>query len=328
MITRRGVLLAGGVGLLIAHPLSRGQVATTIRRVGMVMVASEAAVAQRRTAFKQGMDDLGWREGKNVEYRFVYADGDAGRVDALVRELIAQKVDVIVTAGTPPTRAAQRATKTIPIVMASVSNPVDAGFVVSLAHPGGNITGSSSQLSEVLGKLVGIVHEVTPGAQRIAFLLNERSPFYVEFWAIAQSACAALSLVALRVVVSAPAQFGTLVGEIVRQRSQAVVVVSDVFYFNERTKLQELMQATRLPVAYGAREHVTTGGLLSYGANTAANFRFAAKYVDKILRGAKPADLPVEQPTKFELVINLKTAKALGLTIPQAVLLRADEVIQ
>ena len=327
MITRRGVLMAGGVGLLMAHPLARGQPATTLRGVGMVMVASEVAVAQRRAAFKQGMHDLGWLEGKNVEYRFVYADGNVDRVDVLVSELIGQKVEVIVAAGTPATRAAQRATKTIPIVMASVSNPVDAGFVVSLAQPGGNITGSASQLNDVLGKLVGILHEVTPSAQRIAFLLNERSPFYAEFWATAQSACAALKLVALRVVASAPGQFGTVVEEIVRQRSQAVVVVSDVFYFNERAKLQELMQTTRLPVAYGAREHVAAGGLLSYGANTAANFRHAAKFVDKILKGAKPADLPVEQPTKFELVINLKTAKALGLTIPQAVLTRADEVI-
>jgi putative tryptophan/tyrosine transport system substrate-binding protein len=148
------------------------------------------------------------------------------------------------------------------------------------------------------------------------------------FWASAQSACAALDLVALRVVASAPAQLGAAVGEIVRQRSQAVVVISDGMYYGERAKLQELMQSTRLPVAYALRDHVIAGGLLSYGPDLAANYRNAAKYVDKILKGAEPADLPVEQTTKLELVINLKTTRTLGLTIPQSVLLRADEVIQ
>ena len=203
-----------------------------------------------------------------------------------------------------------------------------AGLVASLAKPGGNITGFTSQQEEVLGKLIGILHEVVPGARRIAILLNESNPSHAAYWAGAQSACAALDLVALRVVASTPAQLGAAVEQIVRQRAQAVVVISDGMYFAERAKLQELMQATRLPVAYGLRDHVVAGGLLSYGSDIVANYRNAAKYVDKILKGAKPADLPVEQATKFELVINLKTAKALGLTIPQSVLLRADEVIQ
>ena len=274
------------------------------------------------------MHDLGWLEGKNVEYRFVYANGDVDRLDALAGELVGQKVEVIVVSSPQAARAAQRATKTIPIVMAGVSNAVGAGFVASLAKPGGNITGITSQQEEVLGKLIGILHEVAPGARRIAILLNESNPSHAVFWAAAQSACAALDLVALRVVASAPAQLGAAVEQIVRQRSQAVVVISDGMYFAERAKLQELMQTTRLPVAYALRDHVVAGGLLSYGADLAANYRNAAKYVDKILKGAKPADLPVEQPTKFELVINLKTAKALGLTIPQSLLLRADEVIQ
>ena len=202
--------------------------------------------------------------------------------------------------------------------MAGVANAVGAGFVASLAKPGGNITGFTSQQEEVLGKLIGILHEVAPGARRIAILLNESNPTHAAYWAGAQSACAALDLVALRVVASTPAQLGAAVEQIVRQRSQAVVVTSDAMYFTERAKLQELMQTTRLPVAYGLRDHVVAGGLLSYGSDLAANYRNAAKYVDKILKGAKPADLPVEQATKFELVINLKTAKALGLTIPQS----------
>ena len=328
MITRRSVLLAGGIGLVVAHGLSRGQPVGTIRRVGWLSTGSETSPAHVYAAFKQGMRDLGWMEGKNVEYRFVYAHGELNRLDALASELTRQQVDVIVVGNALTTRALQRATKTIPIVMASVSDPVGNEFVASLAKPGGNITGVTAQQEEVLGKRIGILHEVAPGARRVAILLNESNPSYAVFWAAAQNACASLDLVALRVVASAPAQFRPAVGEIVRQRSQAVVVAPDPIYLNERAKLQELMQATRLPVAYGWREHVVAGGLLSYGADLAAIFRQVAKYVDKILKGAKPADLPVEQPTKFELIINLKTAKALGLTIPQSLLLRADEVIQ
>jgi len=328
VITRRSILLAGGIGLLVAHPASRGQPVATIRRVGLLSIGSETSPADVYAAFKQGMHDLGWLEGKNVEYRFVYADGDVGRLDALASELIRQKVDVIVVGNATTTRAFQRATKTMPIVMASVNNPVGNGFVASLAKPGGNITGITTQGEDVLGKLIGILHEVTPGARRVAIMLNENNPNHPVFWVAAQRACSALDLVALRVVASTPAQLGAAVEQVIRQRSQAVVVVEDPLYVIERVKLQALMQATRLPVAYGWREHVVAGGLLSYGADLVTNWHNAAKYVDKILQGVKPADLPVEQATKFELVINLKTAKALGITIPQPLLLRADEVIQ
>ena len=328
MIVRRRLLLLGGIGLLVAHPLSRGQPAATVRRVGILSGTSEVATAPQRAAFTQGMHDLGWTEGKNVEYRVAYANGNVDRLDALAGELIEQKAEVLVLSNSQAARAAQRATKTIPIVMAGVSNAVGAGFVATLAKPGGNITGFTSQQEEVLGKLIGILHEVTPGARRIAILLNESYPAHEVWWAGAQSACAALDLVALRVVASTPAQLGAAVEQIVRQRSQAVVVVSDGMYFAERARLQELMQTTRLPVAYALRDHVAAGGLLSYGADLPASYRNAAKYVDKILKGAKPADLPVEHATKFELVINMKTAKALGLAIPQSLLLRADEMIQ
>ncbi len=328
MITRRVVLLAGGVSLLVAHRLSLGQPAATIRRVGWLSMGSEATVANLDAAFKQGMRELGWLEGKNVEYRIVYAGGDANRLDALARELIGQQVEVILVGNGQSAEAAQRATKRIPIVMAGLANAVGTGLIASLARPGGNVTGFTSQQDEVLGKLIGILHEVAPGATRIAILLNERSPIHVTHWAGAKSACDALGLVALRVVASTPAQLGAAVEQIVRQRSQAIAVSSDAMYFAERAKMQELMQATRLPVAYELRDHVLAGGLLSYGYDTPAPYRGAAKYVDKILKGAKPADLPVEQATKFDLVINLKTAKSLGITIPKDMLLRADEVIQ
>lgn len=328
MITRRSVLLAGGAGVLVAHRLSYGQPAATIRRVGFLAFSSEATNAHLRTAFKQGMHDLGWLEGKNVEYRFAYANGDVDRLDALASELIGQRVDVILVGSSQSADAAHRATKTLPIVLAGVGNAVGAGLVASLARPGGNITGFTSQQDEVLGKLIGILREIAPGARRIAILLNQSSPLQAAYWAAAQSACAALDLVALRVVASTPAQLGAAVEQIVRQRAQAVVVTSDSMYFTERAKLQELMQTTRLPVAYALRDNVVAGGLLGYGYDVAANYRNAAKYVDKILKGARPADLPIEQATKFDLVINLKTAKSLGINIPKDILLRADEVIQ
>ncbi len=328
MITRRSVLLAGGISLLVAPRLSVGQPVTAIRRVASVSLGSITSPAEAYAAFKQGMHDLGWQEGKNVEYQTVYADGDVNRLDALASGLIAQKVDVIVVGNATSTRALQRATKTIPIVMTAVNNAVGNGFVASLAKPGSNITGVATQSDEILGKLIGILHELAPSARRIAILLNENNPNHAVFWAAAQRACSALDLVALRVVANGPAQFGAASEQIVRQRSQAVVVVADPTYLNERVRLQELLQTTRLPVAYSWREHVVAGGLLSYAADLSAAARLVASYVDKILKGAKPADLPVEQPRKFELVINLKTAKALGIAIPKDVLLRADEVIQ
>jgi len=329
VITRRTVVLAGGIGLLTAHRLGIGQpVVVTIRRVGWLTVGAEASRAHLLATLKQGMQDLGWQEGKNIEYRIVRADGDMSRLDASASELLRQNVDVIVVGNAPVARALQRATKTIPIVMANIADPAGNGLVATLAKPGGNITGIANLYDEVLGKLIGVLHELAPSVRRVAILLNETNPLHPVFWAAAQNACTALGLVALRVVASAPAQLGAVVDEIVRQRAQAAVVVTDAMYFTERAKLQELIQTIRLPVAYALREHVVAGGLLSYGADLAANYRQAAKYVDKILKGAKPADLPVEQATKFDLVINLKTAKALGLTIPQSLLLRADEVIE
>jgi len=270
------------------------------------------------------MHDLGWLEGTNVEYQAVYADGDPGRLDALASALIKQKVDVIVVGNAISTRALQRATKAIPIVMASVNNPVGSGFVTSLAKPGGNITGITTQQEEVLGKVIGILHEITPRARRVSIMLNESNPNHAVFWAAAQRACSAMDVVALRIVANNPAEFGPAVEQVVRQRSQAIVVVPDPIYLNERVKLQTLIQATRLPVAYGWREHVAAGGLLSYAPDLTACARVAAQYVDKILKGAKPADLPVEQSDKFELVINLNTARSLGLAIPHALRVQAE----
>ena len=328
MIARRSVALACGIGLLGVQQLARGQPAGALRRVGMLGFSSMAAAAAARAAFRQRMHDLGWLEGQNVEYRILSADGDVTRLDALARELIAQNVDVIVASNTPAARALQQATKTIPIVMGVVGDPVSLGFAASLARPGGNITGIANQADELLAKLIQILHEVVPRARRIAIVLNENSPAHVALRASAQHACVAMGLSPIWVAASAPAELAGAVERIVSQRAQAVVVVGDAMYFNERVKLQALMQTTRLPVAYGLREHVVAGGLLSYAADLVATFSYAAKFVDKILKGAKPADLPFEQANRFELVINLKTAKALGLTIPHSVMLRTNEVIE
>jgi putative ABC transport system substrate-binding protein len=329
VITRRRISLAGGITLLVAHRVGHAQPVATLRHVGILHVGSETEGASMRTPFKQGMHDLGWQEGKNVEYRIVFAAGDVTRLDVLARTLVGQSVEVIVAPASLAVRAAQRATKTIPIVMAGVGDPVSQGFVASLAKPGGNITGIANQADELLGKLIQILHEVTPRSQRIAILLNESNPAGAALYrAAGRRACAALGLTAVWVVASAPTELAGAVEQIVSQRVQAVAVVADPLYYSERFKLQELLLATRLPVAYGHRENVVAGGLLGYTSNYAANFRYSAKYVDKILKGAKPADLPVEQPTQFELVINLKTAKLLGITVPQSLLVRADEVIE
>lgn len=327
-MTRRRALFMAGVALAVTHRLSRGQGVSTLRRVGVLLTSSEATSGHLYTAFVQAMNDRGWAEGRNIQYLVVSARGDVERLDALAKELIVNKVEVIVASTSAATLAAQRATKTVPIVMVAVSNAIDSGFVASLAKPAGNITGVSNQREEALQKVISILHEILPGARRIAVLLNQRNPSYEAMWAAAESACAALDLVALRVVASGREQLNAAVAEIIRQRSQAVVVVPDPVLLNERASLQQLMQAARLPVAYGLREHVTAGGLLSYATDLTANYRSAATYVDRILKGARPADLPVEQPTKYELVINLRSAKALGITIPQSMLLRADALIQ
>ena len=325
MNRREAVLILLALG---SPGLALSQAGAKIRRVGVLTIGSSNSTAGFIDAFKEGLHKLGWREGQNVEYRPVYAEGRVERLEVLAKQLVEQKVDVIVLGAPQAARAAQKATSTIPIVMTNVSNAVENKFVASLARPGGNITGVTSQLEVVLGKLIEIFHQAVPRATRIAILLNESNPTHHAFWAGAQKACAAFKLVPLRVVASASDQLPGAVSRLVRERAQGIVVVADAMYLNERAGLEELIRATGLPAAYAVREHVVAGGLLSYSADVRENFRYAATFVDKILKGAKPADLPVEQPTKFQLVINLRTARTLGLAIPSALLLRADEVIE
>jgi putative tryptophan/tyrosine transport system substrate-binding protein len=319
--------LAAGLGLPGLQRLASAQAPATLRRIGVVTIGAPAAGATE-DPFKAGMRDLGWVEGRNIEYRTAYAHGDTNRLDALVRELLAQQVEVIVTSSAVSTRAAQRVTKTVPIVMTFSVDAVGNALVASLARPGGNITGISNQLEDVFGKLIENLHTIAPQAGRMAFLLNESNPSHAAYWAAAQRTCSRLGLLAQRTTANAPGGFGAAVAHVMAQRAQAVVVHADPVFSAQRSLLHDKLRPAKLPVAFSLREDVLAGGLLSYGPDLSASFRYAAKYVDKILQGAKPADLPVEQPTKFDLVINLKTANALGLTVPPSLLLRADEVIQ
>jgi putative ABC transport system substrate-binding protein len=275
LFTTRSVLLAGGIGLLVAHRLSLGQPAATIRRVGYLAFGSEASNAHLRTAFSQGMQDLGWLEGKNVEYRFVYANGDVHRLDALASELIEQQVSVIlVGAAKALTRRSRRRRRY------HCSRRRGERHGRRACRQSGQAGRQHHRIhrpaDEVLGKLIGILHEISPRARRIAILLNESNPLYAAYWAGAQSACAALDLVSLRVVASTPAQLDAAVEQMVRQRAQAIVVTSDGMYFTERAKLQELMRPPgcrwrmRCAITWSRR-------LLSYGYDIAANYRNAAK---------------------------------------------------
>ena len=327
MITRRRFAQAcGAVGGAAAVRPALAQAGARPRRVAILLAAT--ADARRHEALRQGMQDLGWHEGRDIEYLFAAADGDASRLEALAASLVAGRPDVILNSSGISTRALQRVTRTIPIVMVTVANPVGAGFVTSLGRPGGNITGLSNQQEEVLPKLVQVLHEMAPAARRVAVMLSENNPSHAALWTSARDACLSLGLVPLRVVASTPAELDAAVAKIVAERAQAVVVTADPMYTSTLVKIQQLMQAARLPVGYGLREHVVAGGLMSYGVNFVASWRYAAKFVDAILKGARPAELPVEQPTKFELVINLRAARELGLTVPQSLRLQADEVIE
>lgn len=328
MISRRIFFLAGGASLLGAHPLGYGQAGAPMRRVVFLVFGRDTQPNPTRDALLQGMRELGWREGTNVEYRFTYANFDERRLDILLSEALDWKAEVIVTGSGATVRAAQRATKTTPIVMAYIANAVGNGFISSLSRPGGNITGNTTQAEEVLPKLIELLREVAPKAGRVAILLNESNPSHAEFWSAAQRACATLGLIALRFAANTPAQFDAVARQMVQQQAQGAAVAADPLFNAERTKLHEVLMSTRLPVIYGLRENALAGGLIGYGPDIVAAHRNAARFVHKILKGEKPADIPVEQPTKFDLVVNMKTAKALGITIPYSVMLRATEVIE
>jgi ABC-type uncharacterized transport system substrate-binding protein len=297
------------------------------RRIGVLLVlfSPESKEAQ---AFRQGLRDAGYSEGHDVVIEWRFANGDYDRVSQLATDLVQRKVDVIVTDVEFSARAALRATSTIPIVITMAADPVASGLVTNLAHPGANITGLSLMMPELVTKRLQLLKQAMPQATRVAILWNPATPYHPkaiqELKATAPSLAIELSFVSVRT----PEQFDPAFSAASRAHAQALYVLDAPLFFTHRTTLLKLASRARLPAISGAKEFTDEGGLMSYGVKWADHWRRSAWYVDMILKGANPGDLPIEQPTKFELVVNLKTAKALGLTIPASILQRADEVIK
>jgi putative ABC transport system substrate-binding protein len=279
-------------------------------------------------AFRSGLRDLGYDEGRNVLLEYRWAEGKYERFPALIAELMGLRVDVLVTAGAPATLAVKKATTSIPLVMVAVADPVGDGIVSSLAHPGGNITGVSSIALDLEAKRLELLREVMPTAASIAVLWNPLNVSHPRALERVQAAARVLRMKVHLVRVRVADDIKDAFADIGRQRSDALLVLADRVFLHERARMMELALHQRLPGVYPYRELVETGGLMSFGPNYVEMHRRAATYVDRILKGAKPGDLPIEQPTTFELVINTRTAKALGLTIPPSVLLRTDQLIQ
>jgi putative ABC transport system substrate-binding protein len=300
-----------------------------VPRIGYIVLNSADSGQHLLTAFRQGLRERGWVDGQNIVIEDRYADGVVDRLRALVAELIRLKVDIIVTTSSATTWAAKDATKSIPIVMTVSADALGEGLVTSLAHPSENITGMTFLVGpEIAGKQLQLLKELVPAAARVVVLTNPTNRSHAAF--ARELKVAARSLGAQLQVLEArsPEQLDNAFAAMTRERAGALLVLSDSIFVGQRRRIVDLAARTRLPAIYYQREFVDAGGLISYGASLLDMFRRAATDVDKILKGAKPGDLPIEQPTKFELAINLKTAKALGLTIPQSLLLRADEVIQ
>jgi putative tryptophan/tyrosine transport system substrate-binding protein len=313
---------------LLAAPLAAtAQRAGKVYRVGWLSFGSPAAFSTRLNAFRQGLRDLGYT-GQSIVIEQRWAEGREALLPDLAAELVGLKVDVLVSVGTPATRAARRATDTIPIVMVAVGDPVGTGLVASLARPGRNITGISNLAADLSGKILDLLREAVPKVSRVAVLLNPANPVHTVYRREMRVAAEALGLklqaVEVRVVEDFEGAFATMA----RGRADALIVPPDPLNLIHRGTIVNLAAKNRLPAIYEMRDYPDAGGLMSYGPNPLDLHRHAATYVHKILKGAKPADLPVQQPTRFELVVNMRTAKALGLTIPPSVLVRADQMIE
>ncbi len=295
-----------------------------VSRIGLLGTSPSSA----GEAFFQALRDLGWAEGRNLVTERRFSEGRAKRFPDLAAELVRLNVDAIVTSAIPATLAAKNATRAVPIVMVAVGDPVGAGLVTSLARPGGNITGLSLLNPALSGKRVELLKEILPRATRLGVLLYEPNPWTALVMREVGAAARTLGMELQRLEVHRPTEFDVAFRAAVTGRAAALLVLEDPFMFQHRATIVGLAARHRLPAAYGFREFVDAGGLISLGANVPDLFRRAAVFVDKILEGAKPADLPIEQPTRFELLVNTRTARALGLTIPPSVLSRADEIVQ
>ncbi len=321
------VALAACLGSLCFAAAADAQPSASPRRIGVLLVtfSPESKEAQ---AFRQGLRDAGYAEGRDLLIEWRSANGDYDRVPELVAALLQRKVDVIVVDSTVATRAAKRATSTLPIVMASVADPVGSGLVANLAHPGGNLTGLSMMTTDLTAKRLQLLKETIPRLTRVAVLWNPSTPYHPKVIDELKAVAPSLSIELKFVGVRTAGEFSAAFSAVSRAHAEALYVIDDPLFLTHLSTILKLLRKGQLPAIFGEREYVEEGGLMFYGRNAGDLFRRSAGYVDKILKGAKPGDLPIEQPTKFEFVINLKTAKALGLTIPESILFRADEVIR
>ena len=307
---------------------AHAQQPSKIPRIGLLFTATPSAAAARIEAFRQGLRELGYVEGKNILIEQRYAEGQLNHMNELAAELVRLKVDVIVTIGPAATRPAKEATTAIPIVMGVDDDPVGNGFVASLARPGGNITGLASLAPEIGGKQLELLKEIVPRLSRVAVLGTSTQPGNAQSLREAEVAAGALAVKLQYLDVLSPKDIEPVFRTASNGRAEAVLVLRASIFFSHRKQIVDLAAKRQLPAMYYTTEYVEEGGLMTYGVSITDLFRRAATYVDKILKGAKPAELPIEQPTKFELVVNLKTAKRIGLTIPPNVLARADKVIK
>jgi putative tryptophan/tyrosine transport system substrate-binding protein len=327
---RRRFLLTSLAGVLAAPLAAEAQQGDQISRVGYLSPGSPSDPVRLRrfSAFRQGLRDLGHVEGRNIAIESRWAGGNYDRYPALAADLVRVKSKVIVAVGGAATQATQQATKTIPIVMSVVLDPVGSRLVASLARPGGNITGLSVMAPDIVGKQLQLLKEAVPSVSRVAVLWNPANPGSAPQLREVEATGRALKMQLQVLEARIPQEIDSAFAAMTRERAGAVVILADAIFTNQRRQIAELSIKGRLPSVYGVREYAEAGGLMDYSVDSLYLEGRAAIYVDKILKGAKPADLPIEQPTKFELIINLKTAKALGLTIPASLLARADQVIE
>jgi len=323
--------VAAVVPLLLSASLgtAAAQLSAKVPRVGYLNPGSPSdPLSQRRLgAFRQGLRDLGYVEGQNIAIESRWAEGKHDRLPALAADLVRSKVDVIVAMTGAATQAAQQATGTIPIVMSLVNDPVGSGLVANLARPGGNVTGLTIMSPDLVGKQLQLLKEMVPKVSRIALLRHPDNPASAAQLREAEAAAQALGVRLQTLEARGPQEIDSAFAAMTRERAGALLIIPDAVFGNQRRQIAELAAKKRLPSIYWLREYAEAGGLMSYGANDLDLKRRAATYVDRILKGAKPADLPVEQPTKFELVMNRRAAKAIGLTIPPSLLDRADQII-
>ena len=325
-VNRIGFIMT--LGILLGSLAAQAQQTGNVYRIGFLGNSTAALEANLVGPFREGLRDLGYVEGRNVLIEYRWAEGKYDRFPALIGELLALKVAVIVTAGTPATLAVKKATTSVPVVMTAVGDPVGTGIVPSLSHPGGNITGLTAISTEMDAKRLELLREVVPSVSYIALLWNAASPLQVLAEKQVQAAAQVLRMRVLSLGVKTEEEIKSALAVMARERPDALLVLADRLLLHHRALIMDFATRHRLPGVHAYRELVEAGGLMSFGPSYADMHKRAAYFVDRILKGAKPGDLPVERPRTFELVINLKVARALGLTIPQSVLLRGTEIIQ